>query len=288
MLTLVMPILLAAAPSGIITDKMTDTQRQAVISRYISPAPGTPLKLSDQEIRDRKSQDGLKLRGFIHFNPPKGTCFTVTRWNDQDDDVICTAKDLSFSIKDLDAAGGLRWRISTGKGDFGQDYTWPSPYRIAQTIKAGDSKAIESRDLAVLDCRAAAYAEHNEITLTLHRNTQWRIRLPLVGKTKPQSSAPAPKTTEEKPKTKDAAPTPPPTPAKSALERWQLDTKKAFWMPAEHFRTGDAPPGAAGDCYYQLSGAARDPDSGWIECHNTEAFDVVFVHLPCANRLITN
>lgn len=282
MFAFAMPILLAA--NTLITDTMTDEQRLKALRPYISPPPGSTLRLADYELRDRKADEGTKIRGFIHFNPPKGTCFTVTRWSDREDDVICKAKDLSFSVKDLDAGGRLKWRISTGGKDFGQEYFWDSPYRVGQVIKAGDDKSINSTDYLLLGCKAEVHPDEYQIKLHFHRNRRWTIRFPKKGLVKPPLVKEEP-VVEAKSKTKEPEEAPKKSPNKTAMERWQLDPHKAFWMSATNFRSSDTPPGITGDCYYEFKGAANDAKSGWLECHNTDVFDVVFVHLPCTKDL---
>ncbi len=279
MANFVVPMLFAA--NALLTDGMTEAQRLNALKPFITPPPGSTLKLADYEIRDRKAQDGMKLRGFIHFNPPKGTCFTVTRWRDQDDDVICKARELSFSVKDLDAAGRLRWHISTGGKDFGQEYIWHSPYRAAQVIRAGNDKAHEPTELALLNCKAEVLPEHFQIVLHLHRNRYWTIRFPKTGAKKPSTAT----DTVNSDSKGDSNETAKPATTKAALERWQLNPERAFWMSATNFRASDTPPGINGECLYEFKQAARDPDSGWLECHNTDLYDVVFVHLPCAKDL---
>lgn len=67
-------------------------------------------------------------------------------------------------------------------------------------------------------------------------------------------------------------------------EHWTIPRRDAFTMSAEGFKTLNDQGPTNGSCRYQLSGAFHDPKSGWIECHNTGMYDIIFLHLSCAKQ----
>ncbi len=67
--------------------------------------------------------------------------------------------------------------------------------------------------------------------------------------------------------------------------RWNIHPLGTYEMPARYFKMLGTPPSDKGSCRYRFTGAPFDPNSGVVECVNTETYDAVIVPLTCAKGL---
>jgi hypothetical protein len=68
--------------------------------------------------------------------------------------------------------------------------------------------------------------------------------------------------------------------------QFSLDKPGTFVMSSGNFLENNAPKGLNGKCLYRYQDAPGDPKSGVIECFETEAYDVLYTHIPCARELL--
>jgi hypothetical protein len=294
-------LLAAASTSTLVTTETPELERYKAIAPYVSPAPGQEVRVDERALRDRKKTDPMMLQGQIRISPPKGMCFTVTRNLDYPDDKICKTTNLSFKVKDLTPAGKLIWTIRTGPKDFGSPYEWQTPHRIAQVIPAGEKPDGGFIHVPISTCTAHSVdPEKRQIILELMSGQRWRIALPEKDVLLPQPASmpnlflqkgakgsPGTEKTDGEssdyvPKVEKGKPDDPVT------KFWAMPERNSFTMNASNFKTSDTTPGMKGTCRYQFKDAPGDPESGWIECHETDYYDVVYTYLPCAKHIVTN
>lgn len=293
---------LIASASALIHSGMNEAERYRAISPYINPAPGQTVTVSPFEIRnfDNKS-DPMKIGGYVVFRPKKGQCFIVTRDPTLPDDRICEEKKLKFTGYMLDWDGSFTWKISTGIGDPGYDYKFVTPHRIAKVIKMGDRPPHLFDREFILSCTAYTEAGDRRVVVDVLKEKKWVIRYPKqdIYKKPPHKYDPndlyfdpvAP--TEEQGIGSLGTEV---DPRKSAVQNaskkedtttyWMSLANGAYTMPASSFSSTDSPSGLNGECLYHYKGAYRDPLSGWIECHNTDAHDVLYFSVPCAHEVL--
>jgi hypothetical protein len=65
---------------------------------------------------------------------------------------------------------------------------------------------------------------------------------------------------------------------------WTTLARGAFTMGSKHFQSDDAPRPNMGTCRYRFSNADTEENVGSVECHDTSAFDVIYMKLPCLNK----
>ncbi len=68
-------------------------------------------------------------------------------------------------------------------------------------------------------------------------------------------------------------------------EKFTLNTRHAYKMESGYFSETGAPRGMTGICRYIFKNAPGDPDSGAIECHDTDTLDSIYVHVTCFSQL---
>jgi hypothetical protein len=76
--------------------------------------------------------------------------------------------------------------------------------------------------------------------------------------------------------------------AKKKIYNFQLAKRRTFEMDSSRLMENAVPKGMKGRCRYRYQGAPADPDSGVIECFNTDSYDALYVHLTCASALQAN
>lgn len=280
---------------------LTEEQRLSKMRPYFYPPIGEYVEVDADAINNKKNKDPLDYVGYITVSPPKGVCFTITRQEDTEDEILCKKKRLAFSVKHLDDAGVLSWHISTGKGDFGADYKWPTPHRRGQVIKYGEKIP---KFVPITRCIPQKSKEARRIILDMMSGERWVITfppkdvstgkegklpnlfVPSGGKKKAATAA----NDDAPPEAKDAV-----NPLDTYIEtkfddpvttHWAMDELNSFVLPAANFRIGfDGPSGMNGSCRYRYTGMPKDPASGWMECHRTDLYDVILVPLSCMEKI---
>jgi len=285
---------------GLFAPSAPEKERLALMSKYLHPAPGSPLNIEQADLRERGENNSLHMRGYITVSPPKGHCFVVSRGPDLADRNVCKEERLAFKIQDLQRDGTLSWQISTGVGDPGFTYHWPTPYRVAQVILAGETRDRLHDSRVITRCTAQNYQGRRRVLLELADGKLWTIRFPDRDQAAPQPASPANlfvdnkkestdftetdiSKTEEKPdyiKARENAALNEPV-----TTYWTMPFRHAFLMSADNFHSRDAPPGLIGQCLYRFSGAPQDAESGWIECMRTSEFEVVLAPISCAKAM---
>jgi len=291
----------AATTAALVGADLAESERYRILAPYFRPAPGDAIEVNPNDIINDGVTDPLKLAAVIHVQPPKGVCFTITRDEDERDRRICQPEELKFRLEEIDKAGRITWKIKTGKGDFGHSYHWQTPHRIADVIPAGKKLDKLHEKVVIRGCSAHNSDANRRLFLKLMNGKYWVINFPEKDLLLPQPDEPpnlfiagaradaglsadskAPQAKSQRKKGERAQHNDPVT------RYWAVPDRRSFRMNASNFKTADAAPGMRGECHYQLKDAPHDPTSGWIECHETDDFDVVFVHLTCANAIVTN
>jgi hypothetical protein len=300
--TLLVPTVFAKnpTPKSLITDRTTEAERYRILAPYVYPSPGSITEIDVLTNINSGEKDPFFWSGSVEFRPPKGVCFTVTRTLETPDEVICKRRSLKFTVKQLNPQGRLLWRIKTGPDDFGNEYYWQTPHRIAQVIKNGERAPV----MVPLDrCVAHRDAHTRRVILTTMAGEKWTINLPAVDKIAG--------TTEEAPnlyianqpksggidassavgKEEGAKGYDPlkdyeePKPDDPVTKHWVISRRNSYVMESSNFKITDSPPGMHGECRYRFRGAIDDKDSGWMECHETDRYDVVLMPITCLSVL---
>lgn len=289
------------------------------LAPYFSPRPGSAIQLSGDEVRDYGLvKDPRRLRGFIDIKPPARACLTITRNKDFSDTRVCKPKRLAFTLDDLDKAGRIIWKVTTGDGDFGTEIMWTSRYRVATVTPEGQAKSEPPVYKFIADCVASKGEAGRRIELKFFgQKSPWIFRFPdqdtlvtqpapipnlqivaaqgkLSVKDAPQKEGGEGKGEEEG---KEHGETGGEHPALAKEQEpvvdqeddrkvWAIPARGAFGMSAAGFLPfGSVPHGVKGTCRYIYQGATDDPETGRIECHDADGFDEVLVPLTCLKEL---
>lgn len=278
-------------------------ERVKVLSKFIKPIPGSELKLDEYALKEFAKKDkgrGL-IYGNIEINPPKETCFTITRSLGKPDSEVCKKTQLRWQLQDLDRhTGKLSWSIKTGPNDFGTPLTWNTSYIIAKIIPAGfDFNEANSIPLFIASCEAAASDPEKfmsrRVNLKLLNGETWTIRFPEEDELLPayEPPLPPPPQEDEKKKKKAAAhgegvePEPETKPIPPKPEAWTLSTRRGYVMHVSQVISGGsaAAKNSQGKCRYQYDGVPGDFDTGRIECHYGDNFLYFYAPLPCLKHI---
>ncbi|MGE0174503.1 MAG: hypothetical protein AB7T49_17035 [Oligoflexales bacterium] len=173
-------VMAAAFASGsLVPPNLPESEAVKHLASYFSPAPGTLVQVDQYEVQNiKKGQDPMALRGFVQVTPPKGKCFIIQKHPDLPDTTVCEKKVLSFTMRELDVGGQLKWKVFTGTDDFGTELTWKSPHRLAQSIPLGEFKNQLGDYVPVLSCEMMRRAGQRRIVLTLMTGEPWIINFP--------------------------------------------------------------------------------------------------------------
>jgi len=270
--------LLASALSTkpIVNDRMTIQQRDQVMKHHFEPPIGDEVRIQPDLVVDHRNiKNDLEYFGFIEITPPKNSCFTVTRNKKLQDQKVCKKKKLSFNMAMLASDGSLTWKISTGKSDFGNYYTWTSKHRLAHVI---EYKKKFPREVALADCLVSKDGDMNIIHLPLLNGLKWTIKIP------PK----LPKVVEKKPnrkKVKSSKDDNPEVKKGSTTDHWVISSKNSYRLDAKFVKLSDGPIGTKGECRIQFSDTPGDPKGGWLECHHIDMYDVVDIRLGCVSEI---
>ena len=67
---------------------------------------------------------------------------------------------------------------------------------------------------------------------------------------------------------------------------WAVGRRDAFHLKSDAVRFGlPRPPGSRGECRYTFSGPADDPQTGRLECHDTDGYKAILIPLTCLREL---
>jgi hypothetical protein len=292
------------APS-LIPPNIPNAEAVKIVAPFFAPAPGNSLTIDSYD-REHKLADPLSIRGFVTVTPPKDRCLIIKKNDELPDVKVCKKQQVTFSLRELDVGGRINWTVFTGMNDSGTSLTWPTPYRLAQVVPAGEFKNMLGEYVPVLSCKSWVAEDQRLIELTLASGPKWRIHFPDVdtlapqpeespnlfvrlGKAKAAEAARAEGSHDSPPAEGHASATPPPNSffAKNKKEEeqvypWNVNARGAFEMNSARLMTSDAPLGLSGKCRYKYSDAPQDETSGIIECFNLDSFDAVLTHLPCS------
>ena len=278
----VVPGLLVA--TAMFSGEVPASERVRKLSAFFLPPPGTELALSDREVRDFAGRvDPQLMRGFLTVNPPRGVCFTVRRDADTPDISICKSTQVSFLVTDLDRLGRLHWEVMTGEGDFGTELIWKTPYRAAVLTPIGaDLGAIQYK--FIKECRAFNSAAGRRIEVALLSGETWAIDFPDKDEL-PGSAIDAPEPVAGV----DGEPIKKQEPPNRFEDRkvWAISWHGSHKMNSSAFQpTGSVAPGIIkGECRYTYQGTVEDPNTGRIECHQTDGYSMVYMPLTCLGRI---
>jgi hypothetical protein len=289
--------LVLMASQSIFPEGSTLEQRQAILKKYFSPKPGEMLEVTPRAIAVER-RDPLLVKGELWIDPPKGTCIVVRRDYEQKDRTYCKKTPITWDIFDLDAAGRLHFNVFLDNNPETTFITWPSPYRVANYVPLGAMESGENFNIPIFKCEAVDDGSLRRIILHTMDNRRWYILLPeydqalkaaeplpnLRVQSDVKKEEPAPAANAEK------------KPAKSVLGQllsgeykkaqqqefiFRVSRRNAYEMSSSGFSETSSPQGMQGKCRYTFSGAPGDPDSGVIECYDTDTFDTIYTHVTC-------
>lgn len=291
----------ALATSLLVAGTLTLTQQKKSLEPYFTPAPGVTVELDAQEVINVGKRSHFDLRGYITVTPPKGTCLIVQAHAERRDINVCKKRRIPFLAGDLDEGGRVNWIITQPGKVANVPLSWPTPHRIAKVIPGMERLATLSKNRLILKCRGELNDHTRKISLSLPNNELWVAHFPqkdtlvdqpenvpnlyvdsgFTGGLPKEGDIPKARPKEQFLIAKEKAHEKEPV-----QTYWAVPRRNAFVMNASNFSTADTPEGIRGECRYRLSGAPNDPQSGIIECHNTDAFDVILLHLECAKSIV--
>ncbi len=278
----------------------TMEQRQAALKKYFSPMPGDMLEVTQRAMAVER-RDPLLVKGELWIHPPKGSCLVVRRDYEQKDRTYCKKTPIGWDIFDLDASGRLHFNVFLEDDPRPTFLTWPSPYRVANYVPLGATESGENVNIPIYKCEAVDDGYLRKIVLHTMDNRRWYIFLPEYDQPL-KASEPLPNLhvqsdlkKEEKPTTEKGEK----KPAKSVLGQllsgeykkaqqqefiFRVNRRNAYEMSSSGFSETSSPQGMLGKCRYSFSGAPGDPDSGVIECYDTDTFDTIYTHVTCFSQ----
>lgn len=308
-------IILALSLLSLFPLETPQEERQKQLAPFFSPKPDEGIAISRSAMLANHATP-LKAQGHVWVNPPNGRCFIVRKTKDRRDINVCSRKKIKFSIGDLNSSGVLRLLVIQGKKDPGTYLFWQTPHRFANFSPLGDFQSGRNQTIPIFSCKAEGAGSDRKITLERFDGRIWYVTFPANDtyiKKKPEDPNLFVKvmtaTSEGQVLTKgydgrEVSNTPPAEKkkkkrysqlAEKLSGRYKIKKKKSypfitspyetFVMNSANFFESGGPRGMNGQCRYRFSGAPGDYDAGVIECFNTDLYDAVFAHLPCAAEL---
>lgn len=257
--------------------------------------------------RVRGKKDPMNIKGYIWVRPPKGHCFIIQDKNTNIDRNVCKPTQLSYKVSDIDPAGKINWNVIQADDDEGTKLSWQTPYRIANFIPLGEFNKMSNIRSPLFSCKAENDGITRKITLTFFDEKKWYIPLPdkdelVLGKRKrrklfvrvmsnglitdSEMKRPEDVKREAKRKNKMLAQKLKGLKKKEGPEySFLMRPYEAYEMNSSRVMESGGPLGQNGVCRYKFTGAWNDEDSGVVECFNTDSYDALYVHLPCASQL---
>lgn len=298
--------------SAIFQGELREADKIKRLSKFFDPPPQSVITLMSHDVTNFGAKIAAeRLRGMIRVTPPAGSCLTITRQPDVADERVCKSRALSFLLSDLDRYGKLRWRVSTGEGDFGTTLVWESPYRVIIAKELGevtDSNRVKPFKF-IASCSGKMDQLGRRIIVRLISGESWSIYFPdkdtlldADDDTPPSPPAPPLPPGKGEPPPKEAKDeghhgakeeAPPPLPTPKAISRyddrqvWAIPRTGSFTMPSSGFQSaGSVTPGiVGGECRYTYTGTSEDPDVGRIECHQVAGFNSLYLPLTCLREI---
>ncbi|MFW7378840.1 MAG: hypothetical protein ACOH5I_08540 [Oligoflexus sp.] len=296
------------------------TERLEKLQPYFDPPIGSIVTADRVEMRE-KTQKPMSIRGFIKVRPPANHCFILRRSYDQADETICKPTDVAFSMHEIKDNGRIEWHIIQGPNDQGTPVSWQTPYRVAKMIDLGQFDSGIQTKIPIATCQAEKNEYQRKITLHLMNGQRWVILFPKKdillepNKKTPNlfvrtmttssdgksfaieaSSGGEIDGTEEKISPVDSEDYD--RHAILALKLsgrykeveeipyfFNIDAKNSFEMNSARLLEKSAPIGMNGNCRYRFTGAPSDPESGVIECYNSESYDAIYFHMNCSRTI---
>ncbi len=288
------------------TPALASSQKEgwARLKGIFHPELGSEVRFDATEVINFGPKDPERVRGFISIKPPKGTCLTITRREDVQDDRICKETTLTWSIEDVQPGGKIVWELR-GHSPHSTDVVnleWTTPHRIAQTIPVGERRVELYRNVVVLDCKVTVSSHTRKIDLQLVDGRTWKIIFPpkdisiQASRDEPnlyfQERMGVGGISDDSTLDMDRKYSFDATKAQANSHKkehvttyWTITDRGAFGMDAVNFVTSDAPMGSNGTCRYRTA-QQMDQDPGHIECHNMADFDVIYTPLTCLPELL--
>ncbi|WP_141734701.1 hypothetical protein [Oligoflexus tunisiensis] len=296
-----MKLALAVMASQLMFPKgSTMEQRQALLKKFFRPPPGEMLRVTDRAIAVER-RNPLLVKGELWIDPPPGQCLTVRRDPEERDHTYCKETPITWDIFELDAVGRLRFNVFIESSPETTFISWPTPYRVANYVPLGAMETGENHNIPIQKCEAVDAGTHRKIVLHTMDGRRWFIFLPeydqpiKVAEPIPNLHVQSDVRKEENPEATETEK----KPAKSVLgqllsgeykkERKQefnfrVKRRHAYEMSSSGFSETGSPQGMQGKCRYRFSGAPGDPESGVIECYETDTFDTIYTHVTCFSQ----
>jgi hypothetical protein len=193
----------------IFSNDLSGAQREAFLSPYFEPRPGSELIMPLQRWDNPRLKDPLDMRGFITITPPEGQCFMILPGNSGKELMVCKKREVPYTFRDLDNDGSLKWRVTISSKDVGTTVSWRSSYRIMQAVFLNISPEKEAMDrelaaaaeakqevkdairmkyshaavaefIPILNCRSEQEKNERRVTLQLPKGEQIAIVFPPV------------------------------------------------------------------------------------------------------------
>jgi hypothetical protein len=293
-----------AALVAALATNLAHPERVELLSPFFEPRPAELIKVETPETGTLTLDQIADLRGYITVSPPKGACFEIIRGNHELPRKICKKERMSFRLDDLDNSGSLRWQIITGPKDFGTNLHWKSTYRRALTVPYTKQQNSDKDSRFIQNCNVVRVSEQQRVVhVKLFDGEVWSITFPefdhLLPQPPPEENlkvvfvkgtrviADASKTaafksgaevkTKDEERNIDLA-------YDEAEDRknWAIPRRGAYGIPSNHFTVGHSvTPGGKGECRYSFFGSNSDPETGRIECHNSEEYSYAFAPMTC-------
>lgn len=294
-------------------------KRVEILKPFFSPQPGT-MVYADRADLIKKKDTPASIKGYIEITPPKGQCFIIRRHLDQKDTNVCKSEFLSFSVKEIDNAGKLNWLVIQGPNDTGTALSWQTPYRKAKIIKLGEFNGGLEHNHYIKSCKATITPFQKKLNLELMDGKTWTILFPdkdiqikkpeyvpnlfvrvLTNRGDGKVLTSDYKMWGEEDGKQKTSPGADETEKVSRLAqklsgnykikkkesfKFSLRNQQTYEMESSQLLENNTPKGILGKCRYRFIGAPDDPESGVIECFNTEAYDALYTHLTCASELL--
>lgn len=303
--------------ASLFTAKTPEVERQRVLEKFFEPRPNKMLRVLDRSALIN-SKEPFTIKGELWVRPPKGTCLLLRSDYSKADQRICKPTLVNWELQDLDATGRLTFLVLTEESwDEGTHLRWQTPYRVANVVAFGEQETGNFEDVPIRQCTAKVVEGERIIVLETFTGKKWTIYLPdsdqpavpdlkeapklLINLDSAQIRAeeaakPQEKKDQEK-KDKASKPAEAPTSALAQLltkgykeeekqyEKFHVPKRDAFEMESGRFSETGSPRGMTGRCRYKFKGAAGDPESGIIECFNTDTMDSIFTLVTCFPQL---
>ncbi len=295
-------------------DKLSLQKSQNQVMKYFLPNLGETAKLDGVEITNFYKDKRFfipEIKGYIEASPPKGTCFTITKRELEEDLSVCypEKKMISFDMRDIDDEGSINWTLSTCQDDSGTKISWPTPYRtgIMKKVRSGP----EVNELVGIEsCIIQNNSSHKgrKLQLTLINGKKWNIRFPekdklvspqpptmknlFVGKIPTNSGFVAlavdPNTTStlesQQAVSGDGIKAWRTRYKNSTPWDWRIHPRNSFTMSASNFiGESSVPRGSKGECRYRYPDKKLKKTSV-IECFNAPLYKWLYLPLTCLHK----